>query len=89
MNVLFGLLMGSEIIQHVRFDPKGALDDVSSKHVSVFCGVPTMFTALINHPETPKHSLRSLKFCGSGGAPLPFEVAQRFAAISGCNLSEG
>jgi long-chain acyl-CoA synthetase len=89
VNVLFGLLMGSEIIQHVRFDPKAALDDVSSKHVSVFCGVPTMFTALINHPETPKHSLRSLKFCGSGGAPLPLAVAQRFAAITGCNLSEG
>ena len=48
-----------------------------------------MFTALINHPETPKHSLRTLKYCGSGGAPLPLEVAQQFAAITGCNLTEG
>ena len=48
-----------------------------------------MFTALINHPETPKHSLRTLKYCGSGGAPLPLEVAQQFTAITGCNLSEG
>lgn len=89
VNVLFGILMGAEIIQHVRFDPKAALEDVSSKKVSVFCGVPTMFTALINHPETPRHSLRTLKYCGSGGAPLPLEVAQRFTAITGCNLSEG
>src|SRR5258705_309672 len=66
-----------------------ALKDISGKGVSVFCGVPTMFTALINHPETPKHSLRTLKYCGSGGAPLPLEVAQRFAAITGCNLTEG
>jgi long-chain acyl-CoA synthetase len=48
-----------------------------------------MFTALINHPETPKYSLRTLKYCGSGGAPLPLEVAQQFTAITGCNLSEG
>ncbi|MBP1291211.1 AMP-binding protein [Bradyrhizobium elkanii] len=89
MNVLFGVLMGAEIIQHVRFDPKAALEEISTKSVSVFCGVPTMFTALINHPETPKHSLRALKYCGSGGAPLPLEVAQQFASITGCNLSEG
>jgi long-chain acyl-CoA synthetase len=89
VNVLFGVLMGAEIIQHVRFDPKAALEEISAKSVSVFCGVPTMFTALINHPETPKHSLRTLKYCGSGGAPLPLEVAQQFASITGCNLSEG
>jgi long-chain acyl-CoA synthetase len=51
--------------------------------VSVFCGVPTMFTALINHPDTSGHSLRSLKYCGSGGAPLPLEAAQQFASITG------
>lgn len=89
VNVLFGILMGAEIIQHVRFDPKAALEEISTKSVSVFCGVPTMFTALINHPETPKHSLRTLKYCGSGGAPLPLEVAQQFASITGCSLSEG
>jgi long-chain acyl-CoA synthetase len=89
VNMLFAILGGMEIIQHVRFDPKAALEDIANKKVTVFCGVPTMFTALINHPETPKHSLRSLKYCGSGGAPLPLEVAQQFSAITGCSLSEG
>lgn len=89
VNVLFGIRIGAEIIQHTRFDPKAALEDISRKKVSMFCGVPTMFTALINHPETPNHSLISLKYCGSGGAPLPLEVAQQFASITGCNLSEG
>jgi long-chain acyl-CoA synthetase len=89
VNVLFGIRAGSEIIQHVRFDPKAALEDISKKKVSVFCGVPTMFTALINHPETPNYTMRSLRFCGSGGAPLPLEVAQQFATITGTTLSEG
>ena len=38
VNVLFGVLLGAEIIQHVRFDPKAALEEISSKQVSVFCG---------------------------------------------------
>jgi long-chain acyl-CoA synthetase len=89
VNILFGVLMGAELIQHMRFDPKAALECISSKKVSMFSGVPTMFTALINHPDTPKYNLRSLKYCGSGGAPLPLEVAQQYTAITGCNLSEG
>jgi long-chain acyl-CoA synthetase len=89
VNVLFGVLSGWEIVQHVRFDPKDVLGDISTKKISVFCGVPTMFTALLNHPATASHDLRSLKFCGSGGAPLPVEVAERFAAVTGVTPSEG
>lgn len=89
VNVLFGILSGSEIIQHMRFDPRSVLADITNKKVTVFCGVPTMFTALINHPDTPSHSLHSLKFCGSGGAPLPVEVAERFTAITGAYPAEG
>jgi long-chain acyl-CoA synthetase len=89
VNVLFGILSGSEIIQHVRFDPKDVLTDITNKQVTVFCGVPTMFTALIHHPDTPNYSLRSLKYCASGGAPLPVEVAEQFTAITGAYPSEG
>ncbi|MFT4096040.1 MAG: long-chain fatty acid--CoA ligase [Rhodoblastus sp.] len=89
VNVLFGVLSGSEIIQHTRFDPKSVLADITNKKVTVFCGVPTMFTALLNHPDTPGHDLNSLKFCGSGGAPLPVEVAERFTAITGAYPAEG
>ena len=68
---------------------KAVLKEISTNKVTSFPGVPTMFTALLAHPEIAKYDLSSLKFCGSGGAPLPLEVAQRFAAVSGCNLSEG
>ena len=87
-NMLFGLKIGAEVIQHLRFDPKAALEDISGKQISVFCAVPTMFTALIDHPDTPKHNLRSLKYCGSGGAPLPVEVGQRYTEITGTPVSE-
>lgn len=89
VNMLFALRIGAELIQHARFDPKAALEDISSKQVTVFCGVPTMFTALIDHPDTAKYDLRTLKFSGSGGAPLPVEVGQRYTRITGSPIAEG
>ncbi|HZT56621.1 MAG TPA: long-chain fatty acid--CoA ligase [Burkholderiaceae bacterium] len=89
VNMLFGLKMGAELIQHGRFDPKAALEDIANKKITAFCGVPTMFTALIDHPDTPKYNLRTLKYCGSGGAPLPVEVGQRYTEITGAPISEG
>lgn len=89
VNMLFGLRLAAEVIQHVRFDPKEALAEISGQKVSIFCGVPTMFTALISDPDTPKHDLRSLKFCNSGGAPLPVELGKRFNELTGTWLAEG
>ena len=83
VNMLFGICIGAELVLHARFDPKAALEDIAGKRITVFCGVPTMFTALLDHPQTPGHDLRSLKYCGSGGAPLPVEVGQRYAEITG------
>ncbi len=88
-NMLFGVRAASEVILHARFDIEAVLADLTGKKVSVFPGVPTMFTALINHPGVDKLDLRSLKHCGSGGAPLPLEVAQRFKQLTGCTLNEG
>ena len=89
VNMLFGIRGAAEILLHPRFDLDAVTRDLTTKKVTIFPGVPTMFTALINHPGVEKLDLSSLKYCGSGGAPLPLEVAQRFHSLTGCNLSEG
>jgi long-chain acyl-CoA synthetase len=89
VNMLFGIRAAAEVILHARFDLDAVTRDLTTKKVTIFPGVPTMFTALINHPGVDKLDLSSLKYCGSGGAPLPLEVAQRFRRLTGCNLSEG
>ncbi|MFT3799911.1 MAG: long-chain fatty acid--CoA ligase [Burkholderiaceae bacterium] len=89
VNLLLGVRVAAMIVQHVRFDPKAALRDIADKKLTLFCGVPTMFTALIGDPETPNHDLHSLKLCNSGGAPLPVEVGQRFNEVTGTWLAEG
>lgn len=89
VNMLFGIRMGAEVILHVKFDADAVVRDLEDKKVTVFPGVPTMYTAIVNHPAISDHDLSSLKFCGSGGAPLPVEVNQRFQHLTGCCLVEG
>jgi long-chain acyl-CoA synthetase len=89
VNLLFGVRLGATMVLHTRFDPDAVLHDLAAKKISVFAGVPTMYTAIINHPKASALDLKSLKFCGSGGAPLPVEVGQRFFALTGCQLNEG
>lgn len=89
VNLLFGVRLGALMVLHTRFDLDAVIRDLVDKRISVFAGVPTMYTAIVNHPKVQAGGLRSLQFCGSGGAPLPVEVAQRFFELTGCQLNEG
>jgi long-chain acyl-CoA synthetase len=89
VNMLLGVALGATQVLHTRFEPEAILKDLAAKKVSVFPGVPTMYTALNHFPGVEQHDLRALKFCGSGGAPLPVEVQQRFMQLTGCLLTEG
>jgi long-chain acyl-CoA synthetase len=44
---------------------------------------------MLNHPKLASFDLSSLKFCLSGGAPLPVDVKQKFERLTGCKLVEG
>ena len=89
VNLLFGVRLGALMVLHARFDLDAVIHDLDAKKISVFAGVPTMYMAMANHPKVKAGGLRSLRFCGSGGAPLPVEVANRFFELTGCKLNEG
>lgn len=89
VNMLFGIRMGAELVLHTRFDIDAVVKDLAAKKITVFPGVPTMYTAIVNYPGIENHDLNSLKFCNSGGAPLPVEVNQNFQRLTGCCLVEG
>jgi long-chain acyl-CoA synthetase len=84
-----GLLLGAEMILLPRFDLKQLLKTIDKKKPTVFVGVPTLYAAINNAKETASTNLRSLKYCISGGAPLPLEVKHRFEQLAGCVLVEG
>jgi long-chain acyl-CoA synthetase len=85
----FGIAKASEIVIMPRFVLDDALKLITATRPTVMPGVPTLFNALINHPKLKSFDLSSLKFCLSGGAPLPVEVKHRFEELTGCKLVEG
>ncbi|MEW6386777.1 MAG: long-chain fatty acid--CoA ligase [Thermodesulfobacteriota bacterium] len=80
---------GAMIIVLPRFEIKGFLDMLKKYRPTMLPGVPTLFVALINHPDLARYDLSSLWACISGSAPLPQEVRDRFEAITGCRILEG
>ena len=72
-----------------RFEPAEALEIIERDKVTTFAGVPTMYTALLNHPEREKHDVSSLEICVSGGSALPVEVLRGFDDAFGAKVLEG
>lgn len=85
----FGIASGFKIIMHPRFELKSLLEDIAKKKPALMPGVPTMFSAIVQHKMLHKYDLTSLKMCISGGGPLPVEVKQQFEKLTGCKLVEG
>ena len=72
-----------------RFDPGKALQLIERDRVTVFEGVPTMYSAMLHHPDRDRYDISSLRICASGGAALPVEVLRRFEETFGCAVLEG
>lgn len=83
------LSAGGEILLRPRFDVETTLHDIEVKRATAFPGVPTMWIALANFPGIETRDFSSLEHCGSGGAPLPVEVAARFEKLTGQRLGGG
>ena len=86
MNV--ALLCGGELILVPRFKANELIADIKKEKPTVLMGVPTIYSAL-NALKTEEGVLSSLRYCISGGAPLPLKVKQTFEARNGCTLVEG
>jgi len=83
------VLAGGTLTLAPRFAPGKALEIIEDHRVSVFAGVPTMYGALLNHPERARFDLSSLRVCVSGGAALPVELLRAFEDAFGCMILEG
>ncbi len=87
---LFAMYSGAELI--ITPDPRKTeliLDIIQREKVTMYPGIPTMYTAIINHPKVAESDLRSVKACLSGGMALPLEVQRRFEQLTGGKLVEG
>jgi long-chain acyl-CoA synthetase len=87
--LMLGFRLGAELVLHPRFDPAAAARDLVLKRITVYAGVPTMHVAILALPGVERMDFSSLRLCGSGGAPLPVAVKERFEQVVGCPLGEG
>jgi len=84
-----GISQGAELILLPRFRLDTVLQAIHKKRPTLLPGVPTMFAAINGYKQLEKFDLSSLKFCLSGGAPLPMRVKEKFESLTGCKLVEG
>jgi long-chain acyl-CoA synthetase len=87
--MLTSIRRGNLISLHQRFDVEAVMRDIEVKRATAFPGVPTMWIAIAALPDLDKRDLSSLVSCGSGGAPLPVEVAKIFERRVGMKLKSG
>jgi long-chain acyl-CoA synthetase len=83
------LAQGAEILLRPRFDAAQTLADIEACRIECLAGVPTMWIALLEHPDLSRRDLSSLRWCNSGGAALPVEVQARIEALTGRPLGGG
>jgi len=72
-----------------RFEPGKVLEVIQRDRVTVFEGVPTMYIALLNHPDRDRYDTSSLRVGVSGGAPIPAEVIDEVERTFGIVVLEG
>ncbi len=80
---------GGMIVMLPRFDAGQTLAAITRTKATSLPGVPTMYRALLDHPDIARTEFASLRVCISGGAPLPAEVKTAFETRTGARLIEG
>ena len=84
------VLSGATLTLIPRFDPRKALEVIERDAVTVFEGVPTMYSALLGvADEAAAEATRTLRVCVSGGAAMPVQVLTDFEKAFGCEVLEG
>ena len=83
------MVSGASIAMVPRFETKQVLQTIQKYKTTGFPGVPTMFQAMLDHPDLVKTDMSSLKVCISGGAPMPAPVHTAFEEKTGVRVSEG
>ena len=84
-----GIFCGAELVLVPRFVLEDVLNIIDRQRITILMGVPTIFAAINASDDLASHDLTCLKYCISGGAPLPAAVREKFQRLTGCTLVEG
>lgn len=83
------MILGGTVILVRRFDPELVLNLIEEYRADFFAGVPTMYQMLTQAPNWGRAGLSSLRFCTSGGAPLPVPLVEKFRDEKNVRFKQG
>lgn len=89
VGVIYGVWTGAMQVIIPKFEVSQMLSAIKQHRPTYFPAVPTLFIALLNHPEARRYGLDLVRRFNSGSAPLPLEVIDQFEQLSGAMLFEG
>lgn len=84
MSTLNCVYHGSTMVVVEYFDPLKALQCIAAEKCTAVNGVPTMFIAILNHPDFDKYDLSSLRTGIMAGAPCPVETMNQVRTRMHC-----
>jgi len=86
----FPLSVGATVVLMAeRPTPAAIFKRLTQHRPTVFCGVPTLYVALLANDALPARDAVALRVCASAGEALPREVGERFSAHFGCDVLDG
>jgi len=83
------VIFGGTTIFIRQFDPVRVLELLEKERVTVFAAVPTMYQMLTQASNWEQADLSALRFCTSGGAPLPVPLVEKYTAEKGVRFKQG
>jgi fatty-acyl-CoA synthase len=83
------VILGNTTIMVREFQPEQVLELIERERVTVFAGVPTMYQMLTQAANWASADLSSLRFCTSGGAPLPVPLIEKYTREKGIRFKQG
>jgi long-chain acyl-CoA synthetase len=87
--LLAPLLAGAAVALQERFAPEETVRAIARHRVTVFPGVATMFSRILESPALASADLSSLRLAVSGAAPCPWAVAGAWRQATGVRIVRG
>ncbi|MFA6270490.1 MAG: AMP-binding protein [Candidatus Paceibacterota bacterium] len=84
-----GLACGATVIPIALFDPEEMMKLIEKNRVTILFAPPTVFIAMISHPDFTKHDLSSIRIAVGCGGPTPPALQERWGKIVGKPLHNG
>ena len=83
------VIFGGTTILIRQFDAAQVLTLLEREHVTIFAAVPTMYQMLTTASNWNTADLSSLRFCTSGGAPLPVPLVEKYTREKNIRFKQG